>query len=240
MISFGNFFFKWRDYLFPVVFLVLAAAVKPFAVPGEPICDHAVDAIGLAVAIGGQALRAAVIGFAYIKRGGKNKQVYADNLVIEGFFAHSRNPLYVGNLMVLIGLILIHGGPVFVVVGSAFYLFAYRCIVAAEENFLRGKFGAQYDEYVARVPRFLPRWAGISATLEGMEYDWKRVVRKEYGSTFTWVSAALLLLIYERVSLKGWELAKPHAMIIASAFVPMAVLYVIVRVAKKKKWLGRD
>ena len=27
----------------------LAAAVKPFAVPGEPICDHAVDAIGLAI-----------------------------------------------------------------------------------------------------------------------------------------------------------------------------------------------
>lgn len=240
MVSFGNFFFKYRDYLFPIVFIVLAAAVKPFHVPGEPICDHALDAIGLSIAIGGQALRAAVIGFAYIKRGGKNKQVYADNLVIEGFFAHSRNPLYVGNLMVLIGLILVHGGPVFVVLGSAFYLFAYRCIVAAEENFLRNKFGAQYDDYCARVNRFLPSFGGISKTLEGMEYDWKRVVRKEYGSTFTWISAGLLLLIYERVSLAGWAVAKPDALLIASAFIPLAILYVVVRVAKKKRWLGRD
>lgn len=240
MISFGNFFFKYRDYLFPVVFIGLAAAVKPINLAGGPLYNHLMDALGLAIAAGGQGLRAAVIGFAYIKRGGKDKKVYADNLVVEGFFAHSRNPLYVGNLMVLIGLIVIHGGPVFVVVGSAFYLFAYRCIVAAEENFLRGKFGAAYDEYCARVNRFMLSFAGLGKTLEGMEYDWKRVVRKEYGSTFTWISAALLLLIYERVSWSGWETAKPHAMMIAGGFVPLAILYVVVRVAKKKKWLGRD
>ncbi len=240
MISFGNFFFKYRDYLFPIVFLGLAAAVKPIHFPDAPLYDHLMDALGLAIAIGGQGLRAAVIGFAYIKRGGKNKQVYADGLVVEGFFAHARNPLYVGNLMVLIGLIIVHGGPIFVAAGSLFYLFAYRCIVAAEENFLRNKFGAQYDDYCARVNRFLLSFKGLGKSLEGMEYDWKRVVRKEYGSTFTWVSAALLLLIYERVSWSGWEAAKPEAMLIAGAFVPLAVLYVIVRVAKKKKWLGRD
>lgn len=240
MIPFGNFFFKYRDYLFPVVFLALASAVKPFQFAGEPLYDHLADALGLGIAISGQALRAAVIGYAYIKRGGKNKQVYADGLVVEGFFAHCRNPLYVGNLMVLIGLILVHGGPLFVAIGSLFYLFAYRCIVAAEENFLRGKFGAQYDEYCARVGRFWISFKGIGKSLEGMEYDWKRVVRKEYGSTFTWVSAALLLLIYERVSWNGWEAARPQAIWISSAFIPLAVLYVIVRIAKKKKWLGRD
>lgn len=131
MVSFGNFFFKFRDYLFPLVFLSFAALVPPLTAPGYAL---ALDIAGLTIAIGGQALRTTVIGFAYIKRGGKNKRVYANNLVIEGFFAHSRNPLYVGNLMVLIGLILIHGGPVFVVAGSAFYLFAYRCIVAAKEK----------------------------------------------------------------------------------------------------------
>lgn len=240
MISFGNFFFKYRDYLFPLVFLGLAAAIKPIAFPGAHVYDHLMDALGIGIAVGGQALRAAVIGFAYIKRGGKDKKVYADNLVIEGFFAHSRNPLYVGNLMVLIGLIVVHGGPLFIVIGSVFYLFAYRCIVAAEENFLRNKFGADYDAYCARVNRFLPSFAGLGKTLEGMEYDWKRVARKEYGSTFTWVSAVLLLLIYERVSWAGWEAAKPHALLIAAAFGPLAALYVVVRVAKKKKWLGRD
>ena len=237
MVSFGNFFFKFRDYLFPLVFLGFAVLVPPLTAPGYAL---ALDVAGLTIAIGGQALRAAVIGFAYIKRGGKNKQVYADNLVIEGFFAHSRNPLYVGNLMVLIGLILIHGGPVFVVAGSAFYLFAYRCIVAAEENFLRNKFGTQYDDYCARVNRFLLSFSGLGKSIEGMEYDWKRVVRKEYGSTFTWVSAAILLFMQQRVALVGLEAAKPHLYLLASAFGPLAVLYIITRVAKKKRWLGRD
>lgn len=240
MIPFGNFFFKFRDYLFPIVFLVLAAAVRPFQSPNGPEYDLVLDVLGIGVAVLGQGLRAAVIGFAYIKRGGKDKKVYADDLVIEGFFAHCRNPLYVGNLLVLIGLIIVHGGPIFVAVGTVFYLFAYRCIVAAEENFLRGKFGTQYDDYCARVNRFVPSFAGISKTLEGMHYDWKRVLRKEYGSTFTWVSAVLLLLIYERVSALGWAAAKPGALVILSGFVPLVVLYIIVRVAKKKKWLGRD
>ena len=240
MIPFGNFFFKYRDYLFPIIFIVLAALVTPFQSANGPRYDLALDVIGIGLAVLGQGLRATVIGFAYIKRGGKNKKVYADDLVIEGFFAHCRNPLYVGNLLVLIGLIVVHGGPIFVVVGSAFYLFAYRCIVAAEENFLHGKFGAQYEDYCKRVNRFLPSFGGLSKTLEGMEYDWKRVVRKEYGSTFTWVSAVLLLLVYERISALGWVAAKPGVMVISACFVPLVVLYVIVRVAKKKKWLGRD
>jgi len=240
MVRFGDFFFKYRDFLFPVVFLVLAAGFRPWIPAGEARYDLLMDALGIGLAVAGQGLRAAVIGFAYIKRGGKDKKVYADDLVVEGFFAHARNPLYVGNLLVLFGLIVVHGAPGFVLLGGAFYLFAYRCIVAAEERFLLGKFGAQYEQYCREVNRFLISFRGLGKTLAGMEYDWRRVLRKEYGSTFTWVAAVLALLIYERWANFGLEAERGAIMGIGAMGVPLLVAYVIVRVLKKKRLLGRD
>src|SRR5678815_5444661 len=59
---------------------------------------------GLLIALSGQVLRAVTIGLEYIIRGGRNRQVYAEKLVTGGMFAHCRNPLYVGNFLVLVGL----------------------------------------------------------------------------------------------------------------------------------------
>lgn len=106
-MRYGNFLFRARDAVFPLVLLVLLVAFRPEYPFGSPLWDRRLDLVGLLVAAGGQALRAAVVGYAYIIRGGKNRQVYAEGLVTEGFFAHARNPLYVGNILILAGLFLI-------------------------------------------------------------------------------------------------------------------------------------
>ena len=64
----------------------------------------------------------------------------------------------------------------------------------AEEAFLARKFGADYVAYCGRVNRFVPDLRGLSQTIRGFEFDWKRVVRKDYGTTFTWMSTALVLI----------------------------------------------
>ena len=51
----------------------------------------------------GQAVRVMVIGYAYIQRGGVNKQLAARSPGREGVYAHSRNPMYVGNFLLLAG-----------------------------------------------------------------------------------------------------------------------------------------
>lgn len=240
MIPLGNFFFRYRNLVFPIYFAAMAALIPPVLPEGDIQLDAFVDLLGFMIALSGQALRAAVIGYAYIRRGGKDKKVYADDLVIEGFFAHSRNPLYVGNLLVLFGLSVIHGAPMFILVCAVFYGLAYRAIVAAEENFLRSKFSDQYDAYCRRVNRFLPNLAGLQGSLAGMEYDWKRVLRKEYGSTFTWLLTALALLIYERIHWFGFEQKWIQSYLLASLLVPLLAAYITVRVLKKRKLLGRD
>ena len=164
VVSAGNLFFRQRNWLFPVLFLVITLASKPMMFLGSAAADRWLDGFGILIILGGQAIRVAVIGLAYIRRGGKNKKIYADDLVITGIFAHSRNPLYVGNVMVYAGLLTVLNSMAGWLVGLPFFLFAYYAITLAEENFLRGKFGSKYDEYCRTVNRYFP-------SLQGLEGD---------------------------------------------------------------------
>ena len=114
------------------------------------------DAAGALVALSGQAFRVLVIGLVYITRGGQNRQVWANALVDTGMFAHSRNPLYVANLLLFLGLALVHNGWAMYLIVLPFFVVAYVCIVAAEEAYLVERFGDAYAEYCRRVPRWMP------------------------------------------------------------------------------------
>lgn len=194
LVRYGNFLFRYRDAVFPVALVALFFAFRPAYPRGSERLDDLLDAAGVLVALAGQALRVAVIGYRYVVRGGRNRRVYAEDLVTTGFFAHARNPLYLGNLLILVGLFLIHGNPWVVALGLPFFTLGYVAIVAAEEAFLRDKFGAAYDAYARDVPRWLPRFRGLRASLAGIEFNWRRVVLKEYGSAFYWMAGALVLL----------------------------------------------
>jgi protein-S-isoprenylcysteine O-methyltransferase Ste14 len=239
LIRTGQFFFKYRDLLSPIVFATLVLSTKPHWFRGNPRSDMLLDGVGLLLILIGLGLRAAVIGFAYIKRGGKDKQVYADALVTEGFFAHSRNPLYVGNYLTIIGLLVIDNSPWAYVIGIAFYTLMYWTIVLAEEDFLRGKFGAAYQDYCGRVNRFVLSFKGLSKSLADMSYDWKRFIRKEYGTTFSCLTTVLGLLAWERFRNVGWAGSKGVVAVLAGIWIIGLIAYVAARVFKKQGSLGR-
>lgn len=151
--------------------------------------------IGFLVAVVGQAARIMTIGLAYIIRGGKDHKVYADTLVTTGLYSHVRNPMYVGNFFLVIGLAIASNSWVFALVGVPLSLGMHKAIVAAEENFLRNKFGAQFDEFCAKTPRWVPRLAGLGRTVSGMHFEWRRVIAKEYAATFDWFSAVSVVVL---------------------------------------------
>jgi len=190
LVSAGAFAFKYRGYLLPV-------AVILFILPSPTLfADPALAGlIGFLIAVVGQVARVGTIGLAYIIRGGKDHKVYAEELVTSGLYSHCRNPMYVGNFFLLLGLAIATNSWLFTLVGIPLSLAMHKAIVAAEENFLRNKFGAQFDAYCARVPRWVPRLAGLGQTLRGMEFDWRRVVMKEYRAGFDWFSATALVVL---------------------------------------------
>jgi len=217
----GTFLFKYRDAVFPAVILVLIVTTRPQFPGGSRAADLWLDALGILVCAAGQALRIMVIGYRYIVRGGKDRRVHAEDLVTEGIFALARNPLYVGNMMVLFGLFIIWNSPLLYLVGVPFTLIGYRAIVAAEEAFLRTKFGAPYDEYCRTTNRWIPDLRKAPEALRDIPFNWRRVLIREYGSWTAWICTAGVMIIAESLMAAPYE---THASLINMIVVTMMVV----------------
>ena len=229
----GRFVFRYRDYLAVVAVLATIVLMPPVAFLHRDRLDLALDGVGLAVALTGQALRAVVIGLAYIKRGGRNKEITADRLVCEGVFAHSRNPLYLGNFLIVTGLLIMWNSPLAYVVVLTILGASLLSIVRAEEQFLVGRFGEEYVGYCKRVPRFIPRLAGFGDTLAQFDFDWRRLIRKEYGTTFAWITVALVVFVVEKAWWHGVDASAGRIRIGIAVWLLAFALYLTARWLKK-------
>ncbi|MBI5679195.1 MAG: isoprenylcysteine carboxylmethyltransferase family protein [Planctomycetes bacterium] len=207
MVKIGNFFFRYRNALFPLVFVLLFFE-RRWPVFNSELAERWEIGIGIVVALSGQILRALTIGLAYIKRGGKKKQVYAEKLVQNGIFAHCRNPLYLGNLLILFGVGIAANSLPFVLFGIPFFLFAYLAIIHAEENYLEKKFGQEFKDYCKRVNRIIPNFSRIGNTIKSMEFNWKRLIVKEYATPFAWITGLTFLIIKDTYLDHGYEASK--------------------------------
>lgn len=237
LLAYGHFVFHYRNTVVPVLVPILILLTRPRPFAGNPRLDLVLDFVGIAVSVCGQALRVLVIGLAYIQRGGKNKRIAADRLVIDGVFAHCRHPLYVGNFLLFAGLMLIWNAPAAYVIGLGGVGLSLFAMATAEEDFLARKFGADYVAYCQRVNRFVPRLQGLRETLSRFHFDWKRVVRKEYGTTFSWTTTALVLIVLEHVEWEGLGEARATIVAAAVAWLILAVLWGTARWMKKTKRL---
>ena len=166
MVALGNFLFHYRNMLFPLFYLILF-------VPSPVIftSDLTAALTGLCISLIGQIIRIATIGLQYIIRGGSKRRVYAKDLVTTGIFSHCRNPLYIGNILILLGLSIIANSLLFLVVFIPLFAFFYQAIVRAEGNFLLGKFGDEFREYTESVNRWLPKLNGLGETFASMSFQ---------------------------------------------------------------------
>lgn len=235
-LQYGHFLFKYRNTVFPIVLIALLFGFRPASLGGN--IDLGLDILGLSVALLGQGIRVLVIGLAYIRRGGRNKKVHADHLVTDGVFQHCRNPLYVGNILILAGLFIIHGNPWVLLPGGAFFLYGYHAIVAAEESFLRTKFGADYETYCASVNRWLPHLAGLNDTRKSMEFHWRRVVAKDYSSAYAWMLLAILLLAHETQLRAPWPGNASALLGLGMALAVITAAFLLAWRLKKTRRLG--
>ena len=105
------------------------------------------SAPGLAICFGGATLRFVASGFV-------RKEVM---LAVGGPYAHTRNPLYLGTLLMVLGAAAsVSSLGVTAAMAVAMYV-NYLYVIRAEEQALRGRFTERYLRYCALVPRLLPR-----------------------------------------------------------------------------------
>ena len=228
IIKFGKFFFHYRNGLFPLAYTLLF-------VPSQPLLNSYRTAaiIGLIVALTGQLVRAVTVGLDYIVRGGRDRQVYADRLVTGGIFAHCRNPLYVGNYLLLLGVGLAANSFLFLCIAMPVFTFVYWAIIAAEENYLHHKFGKEFEDYYRRVNRFWPRLTGLGQTLSSMRFNWRRLITAEYGSAYLWM-AAIILVQFKNLWLRGkYHDSQPLVIWLCLLFGIITLGYCVARFLKK-------
>ncbi len=78
-----------------------------------------------------------------------------NSLVTSGLYTYSRNPMYFGMLLLLIGFAFWLGNPVTVVIPALFVWYITRFQIKPEERVLGELFGDQFTQYCARVRRWI-------------------------------------------------------------------------------------
>ena len=145
----GNAFLRYGKGALPVVILAAySLAVPDEAIFGSEQIEHVLDLAALALVLLGLTFRALAVGAV----GGPDPS----RLVEGGPYALSRNPRYLGSLLVCFGIFLMHGSPHVVIVGTVACLLIYVAMVRVEEDELSARYGERYRAYCAAVPRWLP------------------------------------------------------------------------------------
>jgi protein-S-isoprenylcysteine O-methyltransferase Ste14 len=83
-------------------------------------------------------------------------------LATSGPYAYTRNPLYLGSLLIGIGFVVAARSWWLGIALAAIFFAIYVPVIRDEEGFLRQKF-PEFDEYARRVPRMFPRLASYSS-----------------------------------------------------------------------------
>ena len=175
----GAWLFRWRSYL-PFLFLPLIF-VAMMEYPA--IRDHAVlhviwQVMSLGISLLGLWIRCHTVGYAPAGTSGRNtKRQIAETLNTTGFYSVVRHPLYLGNFLIALGVVLQSLSALLVALFITSFALYYERIAFAEEGFLRRRFGNAFVDWANRTPAFFPRWHGWRTAEHPM--DWPKVVRDE-------------------------------------------------------------
>ncbi len=122
--------------------------------------------------------------------------VGAPSLVVAGPFSYVRNPLYVGNILIYIGVGIMANAlsPWLLVAAGAYFVLQYTLIVSLEEEFLEKEFAGAYSEYRKEVPRFIPRLTAWESGATDQRPDWM-AARKSERRTFQAIALVALLIV---------------------------------------------
>ena len=115
-------------------------------------------------------------------------------LATGGPYAHSRNPLYVGSVLIALGVAVACASPWVVLAVAAYLLAFYPSVMREEATFLAARFPAEHAAWAAAVPLFWPRpTPGGPRT---SRFEWARVGRnREWRTAAALPLLAVLLLV---------------------------------------------
>ncbi len=216
----GVWLFRWRSYLPLGMLALLLATTGHFTYPyNSHALDLAWEMLCLAVSFSGLAVRALTIGYTPKGTSGRNtKEQIADVLNTTGMYSLCRNPLYLGNFLMGLGVMLFPRNWWLSAIYALAFALYYERIIFAEEAFLTRKFGRLYTDWAVRTPAFAPRLRGWRSP--ELPFSWRNVIRREYhGFYAVIVTMTLIEIRLDRVVTGHFEIDGVWLTILASGTV---------------------
>ncbi len=229
----GNWLFRWRSYLPLLVIPLFIVALRYSKVLEHVFGDRATDyweTLAICISFLGLSIRCLTAG--YVPRGtsGRNtKSQLAESLNTSGMYSIIRNPLYVGNFVIVLGITLfIQVWWFALMVWVGFWLY-YERIIFSEEEFLRKKFGASFIGWAEKTPMLFPDFKNWKKP--DLPFSLKTVIRREFSTFFSIIAVFFFLEVSTNLLLKGKFEAR---MSWVYFFIIGLAIYLICLILKKK------
>lgn len=229
----GLWLFRWRSYHpLPVLAVgVAAVALDPVPLGGAPALPLWVGA-GMALGSLGLAVRGWTVGLVPGGTSGRGtERPRAAALNTTGVYSLVRHPLYLGNGLLWVGGMLVSGKPGVVLLTALLFWLVYRRIMLAEEHFLHGAFGAEFEAWARRTPAFVPRLSGWIPSPHG--YSLRFALGRDYPALYAFVTSTTALALTRSVAVgDGWRLSTPWLAYFAAGSVAWLVLHALKRLTR--------
>lgn len=203
MCRHGAFLFRGRSYLpLLLVPIIVAAILQP--APFDHWYSRRVELFwelgSLVVAFSGLMVRVLTTGFVPAGTSGRNtRRQIAESLNTTGFYSVTRNPLYLGNFLVALGIVLAVKVWWLVLIAVIAFALYYERIIFAEEAFLEVKFGTDYRRWAERMPVFFPNFRLWQAPQQ--TFSVRTVLRGEFHGFY------LIVVVFTLIEL-GHDMAE--------------------------------
>ena len=188
----GNFLFKYRSYTpIPLALYILYNS--------HPEIQNIL--IGFILIAIGESLRMWAVSYA----GGitRTTNVGAPSLCTSGPYGYTRNPLYIGNMIIYSGVVFVAGSLnilSMLIVTWSFFIIQYYLIINLEQNTLIDIFGKEYKNYMNNVPIFFPRLTSWKNKDKYIPMKFSKTIKTEKRTLQNII--LLILIIYFKHYLK--------------------------------------
>lgn len=229
----GSWLFKRRGYLpllgIPIVLIALRNSEYLERVFGDQV-EEFWGFFSIFISFLGLGVRCFTVG--YVPKGTSRRSTQwltAETLNTTGMYSIVRNPLYLGNFIIILGLVLfIQVWWFALIVWLGFWLY-YERIIFVEEEFLRKKFGDLFLQWAKETPIFFPKFKNWKKP--NLPFSLKTVLRREYSTFFSIIASFTFLDIAGDLFAEGkLELSLPWVI----AFIVGLIIYFTLLILKKK------
>ncbi len=179
----GLWLFRWRSFI-PLLIIPLGLlALKDYGAMEKRVgyrWDNAWEAFCIVISFIGLLVRCYIVATTPKGTSGRNtKAQRADVLNTTGIYSLVRHPLYIGNFLIFLGVILFVKSYWFALVGVMAYVLYYERIIFGEESFLRGKFKEEFEKWAANTPVVFPKFSNWKKP--DLPFSLKSILRREYN-----------------------------------------------------------